>query len=1039
MRWPTRSPAPPKPERTNTPGPRGVFQWLGDFVVRWPWVVVGLWVAMAVLLPPLFPNLAEVIQKQPTSPLPADAPAMVASEQMARAFPDSGSEDNVLLVLLTNDEGLGPGDEKVYRTLVDRLNRNVQDVVMLQDFVSTPPLKETLSSEDGKAWILPVGLAGEWGSEESNDAYTRVAGIVKNTVEGTTLTANLTGTAATVADFMAISVTDQVRIELAIIVLLFVILLIIYRNPITMLLPLITIGFALALSQTVLAGVSQFGLAVSTQTIVFLSGMIAGAGTDYAVFLISRYHDYLRQGESSDQAVKRALSSIGKVIAASAGTVGLTFLGMTFTRLELFSTTGPALAIGIGVAFVAAVTLLPAIIVLTGRRGWIKPRRDLTTRFWRRSGIRIVRRPRTNLVASLIVLLLLAGCLGVVRYNYDDRKALPQGVESSVGYAAMEQHFDLSSMIPQYLLIQSPHDLRTPQGLADMEQMVQRVSQLPGIAAVRGVTRPDGKPLDAASTTRQAGEIGQRLGDASVLIKDRNEDLNKLASGSDQLADGLNTLRDQITKLVSGISGILDLLQSIQSQFGDATTFGQLGDTDRLVGGMNSLGDTLQVTFGDMSKNLEWLDPVVIALDGSPYCTTTPVCVAARDQFRQLQTARNDGTLTKLADEFKSTGPLSNLSQTVNKLTSLVKSLTASMGSSLGPLGSLGSLGAGGAGGGGGGGQSPLGGMEEGLDTLADGGRQVADGVQQLVTETKRMGSDLGDASAFLLAMKNEAATPSMAGFYIPPEVLTSKDFKEAAAFFISDDGRVARYLIQTESNPFSTAAMDQVNAVTNTARGAQPNTVLADATVSMTGYSATLKDARDYYNHDIRFIIVLTILVVLFILIALLRAIVAPLYLIASVIISYLAALGIGVVVFQFILGQELHWSVPGLAFIILVAMGADYNMLLISRIRDESPRGIRSGVIRTVGSTGGVITAAGLIFAASMFGLLFSSISTNVQAGFVVGIGILLDTFLVRTVTVPATAVLVGRANWWPSKWRPRTPPPTKPAVALSASETG
>ena len=197
-----------------------------------------------------------------------------------------------------------------------------------------------------------------------------------------------------------------------------------------------------------------------------------------------------------------------------------------------------------------------------------------------------------------------------------------------------------------------------------------------------------------------------------------------------------------------------------------------------------------------------------------------------------------------------------------------------------------------------------------------------------------------------------------------------------------------------------------------------------------MTGYSATLSDARDNYNHDIRFIIALTIIVVFLILVALLRAIVAPLYLIGSVIISYLAALGIGVVMFQFILGQELHWSVPGLTFIILVAMGADYNMLMISRIRDESLRGIRAGVIRTVGSTGGVITAAGLIFAASMFGLLFASIGTIVQAGFVVGTGILLDTFLVRTVTVPAMAVLVGRANWWPSRWRPQQPPPAKRA---------
>jgi RND superfamily putative drug exporter len=136
------------------------------------------------------------------------------------------------------------------------------------------------------------------------------------------------------------------------------------------------------------------------------------------------------------------------------------------------------------------------------------------------------------------------------------------------------------------------------------------------------------------------------------------------------------------------------------------------------------------------------------------------------------------------------------------------------------------------------------------------------------------------------------------------------------------------------------------------------------------------------------------------------------------------LSALGIGVIVFQFLLGQPLTWSIPGLTFIVLVAMGADYNLLLISRLREESPHGIRAGVIHTVSSTGGVITAAGVIFAASMFGMLFASISTLVQCGFIIGTGLLLDTFLVRTITVPAIAVLVGKWNWWPSK-----PPPPAP----------
>jgi putative drug exporter of the RND superfamily len=179
------------------------------------------------------------------------------------------------------------------------------------------------------------------------------------------------------------------------------------------------------------------------------------------------------------------------------------------------------------------------------------------------------------------------------------------------------------------------------------------------------------------------------------------------------------------------------------------------------------------------------------------------------------------------------------------------------------------------------------------------------------------------------------------------------------------------------------------------------------------------------------RFIITMTILVVLLILIVLLRAVVAPLYLIASVAISFLSALGIGVVVFQFILGQQLAWNVPGTAFIVLVAVGADYNLLLISRIRDEASRGIRTAVIRTVGATGGVITSAGVIFAASMFGLTFGSIAGMVQVGFIIGVGLLLDTFLVRTVTVPAMAVLIGRANWWPS--RDLKPPPGTDADPL------
>ncbi len=993
-------------DTTKPAGGVGIFGWLGDFIVRWPWVVIACWIALAITLPLTIPSLKEMSERNPVAILPADAPAQIAAREMAQAFKQSGSE-NVVVVVLSNDKGLGPADEGSYRKLVDALRQQPDDVVMLQDFLTTPPLREVMSSKDQKAWILPVGLDGTLASPRGKEAYNNVAEVIENATADSPLTVNVTGPAVTVDDLNATGESDRVRIELAITVLLFIILVIIYRNPVTMMLPLITIGISVVVAQAVVAGLGLLGLGIANQTIIFMSGMMVGAGTDYAVFLISRYHDYLRLGVNSDDAVRKAMASIGKVIAASAATVAITFLGMIFAKLGVFSTCGTALAVAVAVAFVAAVTLLPAILVLAGRRGWVKPRRDITGRFWRRSGIRIARRPKPYLVSSIVILLILAGCAGLARFNYDDRKTLPPRADSSLGYAALENHFPINSIVPEYLLIQSPHDLRSPRALADLEEMAQRVSQLPGVDRVTGITRPTGKPLEEATASYQAGEVGKKLGDGAGLITGHSGDLNKLASGANTLADSLGEVKGQVGQAITSVRGLVDALSYMQGMFGGNKTLNQLDNAAKLVNGMRELGDAILVNLDNVENSFAWTGPVLRALEGNPVCNADPMCGSARIELQRLQTASQDGTFTKIADlarQLKLTEGATTLGNTLTGLSRALASADSAMrASGLDKPGSL---------------QGRLNILQQGANTLADGARQVADGVQLLVDQTKEMGSGLREASDYLLAMKQGATSPSMAGFYIPPQFLNLDEFKKAAGLFISPDGHTVRYLVQTQLNPFSTAAMDQVNAIIDTARDAQPNTALADAKVSMSGFPVMLRDTRDYYNHDIRLVILVTIFVVLLILIALLRAIVAPLYLILSVIISYLSALGIGVIVFQFILGQELHWSVPGLAFIILVAVGADYNMLLISRIRDESPHGMRAGVIRTVASTGGVITAAGMIFAASMFGLLFASIGNVVQGSFVVGIGLLLDTFLVRTVTVPAVAVMIGRANWWPSK---------------------
>jgi RND superfamily putative drug exporter len=987
---------------------------LAAFVVRWPWVVIGVWLAIAVALPLTFPSLNEMSQKHPLAILPSDAPSSVTARKMTEAFHESGADD-LLLVVLTDDKGLGRDDEAVYRKLVDSLRKDSKNVVMLQDFISTPPLRSIVTSKDDKAWVLPVGVAGELGTPQSYAAFNRITDVVNRAVAGTSLRANITGPAATVADLTVAGEKDRLPIELAIAVLVLIVLLVVYRSVITMLLPLMTIGLSLVIAQSLVAAFSQLtGTGVSNQSNVFLSAIMAGAGTDYAVFLISRYHDYLRSGDESDQALKRALTSIGKVVAASATTVGITFLLISFARMGVFKTVGIASAIGIGVAFLAAVTLLPAILALAGPRGWVKPRRELTARLWRRSGIRIVRRPKTHLVASLLVLAILACCSAFVRYNYDDRKALGASAPSSDGYTALDRHFPVNQSIPEYILIQSPHDLRNPQALADLEQMADRVSQLPNIAAISGITRPTGNVPEQFRATYQAGAIGSFLEGGSELISDHTNDLNKLSEGTDTLAQNLDSVRGQVSQLAASVSELENAFSSTKDQYSGETLVKEVDLGSQLVDHIDKITNDMGWNFTGGKNLFSWLGPVLMSLRGNPVCDADESCSNTRGAFEQLSGGRDQEDLdaiNDLAHQMQDYPDKKQLKASSERLRAAVTRLS----------GVLQSLGVGQ----GGGLQANLGSLQSGADQFAGGSRQVADAVGQLVDQVKQLGAGLSESATFLLSLKHDASQPAMAGFNIPAQLLHLDEFKKAASIFMSPDGHSVRYLVQTRLNPFSTEAMDQVNTIITTAKGAQPNTALSDAKVSMAGFTVGLKDTRDYYEHDIRFIITITLLVVLLTLIALLRAIVAPLYLVASVVISYLSAVGIGVVFFQFILGQHLHWSVPPLAFVVLVAVGADYNMLLVSRMRDESPHSMRYGIIRTLSSTGGVITAAGVIFAASMCGLLFSSIGTVVQGGVVIGIGILLDTFLVRTVTVPAMAALLGRANWWPSRAaRVRTP---------------
>jgi RND superfamily putative drug exporter len=214
------------------------------------------------------------------------------------------------------------------------------------------------------------------------------------------------------------------------------------------------------------------------------------------------------------------------------------------------------------------------------------------------------------------------------------------------------------------------------------------------------------------------------------------------------------------------------------------------------------------------------------------------------------------------------------------------------------------------------------------------------------------------------------------------------------------------------EPNPYSTTAFDLVEPIREAAHSAAPATLVG-------GPTAVEFDVRDAAGRDSIVIPPLILLVVFLILIGLLRAVVAPLILIGTVILSFLAALGVGYFVFHVIFdfpGSDP--SLPLFAFVFLVALGVDYNIFLIARAREETIKhGSKQGILRALAVTGAVITSAGIVLAGTFSVLAVLPLTFLTELGFVVAFGVLLDTFLVRSVLVPALALTAGDKFWWPS----------------------
>ena len=272
-----------------------------------------------------------------------------------------------------------------------------------------------------------------------------------------------------------------------------------------------------------------------------------------------------------------------------------------------------------------------------------------------------------------------------------------------------------------------------------------------------------------------------------------------------------------------------------------------------------------------------------------------------------------------------------------------------------------------------------------------------------------------------LLAQSFPAGASAATDIIVPDpsqvEAVTAaaEDFEGVASVRVATEGEEGVLLNAVlEPNPYSTEAYDLIPDLRAAVKEAGGQDVLVG------GPTAIEYDVRKAAARDSLVIPPLALFVVLLILIVLLRALVAPLVLIATVVLSFGASLGFSIVVFDVVFGfAGIDPSLPLFAFIFLVGLGIDYNIFLMTRVREETQRyGTRSGMLRGLAVTGAVITSAGIVLAGTFSVLAVLPLVFLTEIGFVIAFGVLLDALVVRSVLVPALVLDIGPRIWWPSR---------------------
>ena len=914
--------------------------------------IILFWGLLAISTNTFMPQVERVAEELAGPQVPHYAPSQRALLRIGEKFHESNSTSLAMVVLEAN-RPLGDVDHQYYDDLMRRLKQDTKHVQYVMDLWGKPITAAGAQSVDGKATYVLLRLGGDIGQMQANESVNAVRDTVAKDTPPPGLMVYVSGAAPLASDTLTIANSSLNNITIVTIILIFVMLLLVYRSVSTLAVPLYGVLFELLVAKGVISTLGHLGyIELSSFAVNVVVALTLGAGTDYGIFLMGRYHEARQAGQDREEAYYTAYRGVAPIIIGSGLTIAGACYCLTFARLNYFHTMGPAVAISMLFTIAAALTLGPALLTLGSLFGLFDPRGKAKGLLYRRIGTSVVRWPVPILAASAAVVMLGAIFVPTYRVNYDDRQYQPKDSPSNLGFEAADRHFTKSKLFSEMLMIETDHDMRNSADFISLDRVARSLIRLPGIAEVQSITRPMGRALEHATLpylfTTQGSGNGQQL----PFNQQQNADTDKQAQIQ---ADTVATLGKTI-----------DITQQLSDDL-HATVL----TTENLQHVTDEIND-------DISNLDDFIRPLKNYFYWEPHCFDIPICWAFRSLFDGLDGIDSlDVEIAHTVTDLQAVDRL--LPQLVTQLKILrddTQALQAVIVNSYGPS------------------------------------HLQATQTDQTFADQINVGLDFDQSK-------------SDDFFYIPHEGFDNEDVKTGMQLLMSPDGKAARFIVTHEGDAMGPEGVDHVNAFPEAITTILKETSLAGARVYIGGSGSTDKDIKEYSASDLLIVAVAAFVLIFLIMLFITRSLMAALVIPGTVAFSYAGAFGLSVLVWQHLIGLHLHWLILPLTFIILVAVGSDYNLLLIARVKEELHAGLNTGLIRALGSTGGVVTSAGLVFAFTMLAMLSSDLRTIGQLGSTVCIGLLLDTLVVRSFVVPCILRILGPWFWWPTLVRSRPLP--------------